>query len=321
MKTRSLIVAAAVLLSHFVGIQPTVAQTIAFDKAQQRGFQGLDVETEGKWQGPFFFIQMADTQYGMFSKNKGFEKEADLVSQAVGHINRLKPRFVIVCGDLTHATPKETQYGDQVQQFKRDFSKVSADIPLVCVCGNHDIGNRPNASSIAKYRQHFGDDYFSFWVGGVHNLVLNSTVIKDSTDAEDILKRQDDWFRETLQQSKRDGAVHSFVFQHHPWFLKAADEPDLYFNLPIERRRKALAMMHEAGVRAVFAGHYHRNAYAKDGELEMITTGPVGKPLGKDPSGFRAVRVFHDQIDHAYYSLKEVPDSISLDPKSAGRKR
>jgi hypothetical protein len=30
----------------------------------------------------------------------------------------------------------------------------------------------------------------------------------------------------------------------------------------------------------VFAGHYHRNALARDGDLEMATTGPVGKPLG-----------------------------------------
>ncbi len=40
-------------------------------------------------------------------------------------------------------------------------------------------------------------------------------------------------------------------------------------------------------VRAVFAGHYHRNSYGTLGKMEMITTSAVGRPLGVDPSGFR----------------------------------
>ena len=31
----------------------------------------------------------------------------------------------------------------------------------------------------------------------------------------------------------------------------------------------------------LFSGHYHRNALARDGDLEAVTTGPVGKPLGE----------------------------------------
>lgn len=34
-------------------------------RAQDRGFQGLSWENEGKWMGPFFFVQAADTQLGM----------------------------------------------------------------------------------------------------------------------------------------------------------------------------------------------------------------------------------------------------------------
>ena len=40
------------------------------------------------------------------------------------------------------------------------------------------------------------------------------------------------------------------------------------------------------------AGHYHRNAEGRAGAMEMITTGPVGKPLGNgSQSGMRVVIV------------------------------
>ena len=44
----------------------------------------------------------------------------------------------------------------------------------------------------------------------------------------------------------------------------------------------------------------------------MITTGPVGRPLGKDPSGFRIVTVHETDIHHQYYGMDDVPMKISL---------
>ena len=262
-----------------------------------RTFNGFDPQQEQTWQRPFFFMQLADTQYGMFTGDKGFEQEAALVQQAVEHINRLRPRFVIVCGDLTNATPNHPRYRTQVAQFHHDFSNVDAEIPLVCVCGNHDVGNRPTQESIASYQENFGDDYFSFWVGGVYNIVLNSSVLKDPSGAQEVLEAQ---------------PKHILLFQHHPLFLEQEEEPDQYFNIPLERRTPLLQQLKQADVRAVFAGHYHRNAYGRAGAMEMITTGPVGRPLGKDPSGFRIVIVDEAKIQHQYWAMDEVPEKINL---------
>lgn len=281
-----------------------------FKQAKDRTFLAFDSEKEQTWQQPFFFMQLADTQYGMFTGNKGLQKEQELVQQAIAHINRLKPRFVIVCGDLTNATPEQARYQAQVAQYHQDFSKVDPEIPLVCVCGNHDIGNRPTAKSIAQYDANFGDDYFSFWVGGVFNVVLNSSVLRDPSGAPEVLQSQQDWLEKQLQNPQTEKAKHVFVFQHHPMFLETDDEPDQYFNIPLERRTPLLAQLKAANVRAVFAGHYHRNAYGRSGAMEMITTGPVGRPLGKDPSGFRIVKVQEDGIEHQYYGLDDVPESI-----------
>ena len=292
--------------------EPATDNSTRFTRAQKREFQGLDHAHEGKWNKPFFFLQLADTQYGFFTQNQGFQQEVTLVNRAIQHVNRLKPLFVIVCGDLTHATPSDPRYTAQVRQFKADFSKVSKDIPLVCVCGNHDIGNQPDPVLISSYRKHFGDDYFGFWVGGVRCLVLNSSVIKDSTSAPDVLAQQEIWFKTMLRDAQQAQAQHILVFQHHPWFLKTEDEPEEYFNLPVARRRAALTAMKQYNVRAIFAGHYHRNTYGKAGNVEMITSGPVGRPLGKDPSGFRVVKVYQDHLEHKYYALDAVPTQIQL---------
>ncbi|WP_145169002.1 metallophosphoesterase [Rubripirellula lacrimiformis] len=287
-----------------------------FAQAANRTFAAFDSPHEQTWQSPFFFMQLADTQYGMFTGNKGFEQEAALVQRTVQHINRLRPRFVIVCGDLTNATPKQDRYQDQVAQYRRDFSKVDADIPLVCVCGNHDLGNRPTPESIASYQSHFGDDYFSFWVGGVCNIVMNSSVLKDPSGAPGVYADQQAWLQQQLVAAKDAQAKHILVFQHHPLFLTQEDEPDEYFNIPLERRTPLLAQLKQAGVRAVFAGHYHRNAYGTAGAMEMITTGPVGRPLGKDPSGLRIVVVNEAGIQHQYWGLDDVPAKVDLSTTS-----
>jgi len=77
-------------------------------------------------------------------------------------------------------------------------------------------------------------------------------------------------------------------------------------------RKKYLELFAASGVTHVFAGHYHRNAFGKFGNIEMVTTGPVGKPLGKDPSGFRIISIDGNKVTHRYYNLDSIPDQSSF---------
>ena len=65
-------------------------------------------------------------------------------------------------------------------------------------------------------------------------------------------------------------------------------------------------------VHQIFAGHYHRNAGGRAANIEMITTGPVGRPLGSDSSGFRIVNVNKKLVTHRYYSLDSLPARLSF---------
>lgn len=277
--------------------------TDRFHRAQQRGYLGYSQAEEGQWQGDFVFLQLADCQLGMMEEDRSWEEELRQLEQAVDYINQSRPRFVIVCGDLVNAEPDKEQHPAQVADFKRVTSGIDDDIPLVCLCGNHDVGNAPTAESIASYESDFGDHYFSFWVGGMHALVLNSSLYYDPSNAEDMLGEQQAWLEAELQ---RGDPVHRVVFTHHPWFLESAQEDDHYFAIPQERRLPLLKLLYDAGVRYCFAGHYHRNAYGQYKELSMITTSAVGMPLGEDAPGMRVVRVCRDRLEHKFVELQEL---------------
>jgi hypothetical protein len=119
--------------------------------------------------------------------------------------------------------------------------------------------------------------------------------------------RMEHWLEAELAKAKRDGVKHLIVFQHIPFFLTDPNEDDQYFNIPRETRKRYLKLLHESGVRQVFAGHYHRNAEGRDGDLDMVTTGPVGMPLEGAKSGLRVVQVSDAGVTHKYYEFGELP--------------
>ena len=257
---------------------------------------------------PFFFIQLSDPQFGMFTDNKNFTQETANFEFAVATINRLQPAFVVITGDLVNKA------GDaaQIAEFQRIAGKIDRGIPVYNIVGNHDIENVPTPATIMAYTNKFGPDHFTFQRGGFVGIALNSIIVHSPQQTTNYLAEQERWLRAELERARAAEAQHIVIFQHHPWFLKSADEPDQYFNIPLQRRVPQLALFHEFGVTHLFSGHYHRNAIARDGELEAVTTGPVGKPQGDDKSGLRVVIVRDDRIEHRYYHFGEIPNRIVL---------
>ena len=115
------------------------------------------------------------------------------------------------------------------------------------------------------------------------------------------------WLEGELAKANREGVKHLIVFQHISFFLSDPQEEDQYFNIPRETRLRYLKLLERYGVKQVFAGHYHRNAWGLDGDLEMVTTGPVGMPLGGGKSGLRVVTVGDGGVTHVYHDFGEIP--------------
>ena len=262
---------------------------------------------------PFFFVQLSDPQLGMFTENKDFAQDAANFEFAVTAVNRLRPAFVVITGDLVHKP------GDaaQIAEYRRIVAKIDRGIPVHNIAGNHDVENAPTPASLAAYAKIFGPDRYVFRHGGLVGIVLNSSLIHSPDKAAAELAEQDRWLRAELVKAKAENPRHIVVFQHHPWFIKTAAEPDQYFNIPLARRSAHLALFREFGVRYLFCGHYHRNAEARDGEIENITSGPVGKPLGGAKSGIRVAIVRDDRIEHRYHELGDLPVRVEMNPVPA----
>jgi predicted MPP superfamily phosphohydrolase len=264
-------------------------------------------------EAPWFFIQLSDPQLGMFTDNRDFVQDTANFEFAIAAVNRLKPAFVVVTGDLVNKP------GDaaQIAEYRRIVGKIDRAIPVYNIAGNHDVQNEPTPESLAGYTRIFGPDRYTFRHQGLVGIVLNSSVIHSPGKAPEQLAEQERWARAELGKARAEGAKHIVVFQHHPWFIKSAGEADQYFNIPTARRMAYLAMFREFGVRYLFCGHYHRNAGGREGELENITSGPVGKPLGGAKSGIRVAIVRADKIEHNYYELGDLPTKIEMDPEVA----
>jgi len=288
---------------------------------------------------PFHFIQLADPQFGMFSslsgktdeelaefhrvglnvrpapKIEGFEQETKLFTEAISEANRLRPDFVVTCGDMVDDRKDQAQFGEVL----RIAGKLDAGIPMHWVPGNHDVGGgteAPTPETLARYRNAFGPDYFAFQHRGVSFIVLNTAVLHLPEHTASEMEEQFRFLESELETAAGRGSPHIVLFMHHALFVDHADEPDLpisqRFSLTREQRLRVLDMCRRHGASHVFAGHWHKNNYASDGGLQVIDSSAVGYPLGNDPSGYRVVRVYEDRIEHDYYGFGAGPAAVDL---------
>ena len=261
----------------------------------------------------FFFIHLSDPQFGLFESHglapgDGTFPETSLYEAAIASANRLKPAFVVVTGDLV----QEADSPEQHAELMRITGQLRDDIPIYFTTGNCDVGNTPTRETLRVYREKFGYENYSFDAEGSHFVALNSSVCLDPSEVPDEWDSLLDFLRQDLERNAPD-ATHTVVFMHHPLFSDAPDQPDDGNKIiPRAQRMPLLEVLREHGVSGVFSGHWHSNNYSADGDMLMITSGPVGYPPQDDPSGLRIVKVYDDRIEHQYYGMDDVPDSVTL---------
>src|ERR1700694_4177993 len=166
------------------------------------------------------FLQMSDPQFGMYSENKDFAQETVNFEFAIATANRLRPKFVVICGDLINQAGNSAQ----AAEYYRIAGKLDRSINLYNVAGNHDVGNQPTPASLAAYREKFGADYYSFRADDLEGFVLNSSLIAPPEHAQDEAGRQEEWLKGELAKARAARVRYRVIFQHDPWFLERADE-------------------------------------------------------------------------------------------------
>jgi 3',5'-cyclic AMP phosphodiesterase CpdA len=235
-------------------------------------------------------------------KVEGLDWDIRQYEKAIDLANAIKPDLVLMGGDMVD----EPDSTDQIDAYFRVTGALDEDIPMRWAPGNHDIAPDtviPTPESIAAYRSTFGPDYYVFDMGPASFAMLNTVVIDHPEQVPGEWEAQQGFIAELAARPNRERPL--IAIGHHPLFVDHATEEDTYWNLPAERRLPVLAGLKEAGVQLALAGHWHRNSIARDDEFEMVTSGPVGYPLGDDPSGFRMIEITEEGVSHHYLPLPD----------------
>jgi 3',5'-cyclic AMP phosphodiesterase CpdA len=254
---------------------------------------------------PFFFIQLSDPQFGMYTQDRDFVQETANLEFVVATINRLRPAFVVITGDLVNRAGDK----DQIAEYTRVIGKIATTIPVYSVAGNHDVGNDPTRQTLAEYRKNIGADYYTFRSGPMEGIVLDSSLLAHPQNAPDESVKQEQWLTEELDKAKRAG-IRVVVFQHHPYCVNDPTEPDEYFNVTKPIRDRYFELFAKYGVSDVFAGHLHRTAECRNANLTIHTSGPVGKPLVDGQSGIRIVAIRNGIVSSKYFPLGLLPETV-----------
>jgi predicted phosphodiesterase len=239
----------------------------------------------------FSFVQMCDTQLGM----GGYEHDVKTFTLAVEQINRMKPDFVVICGDLV---------GKANEQSWLDFNRIKSGfvIPCHCAAGNHDVGNAPTALSLKLYREKVGKDYFAVEHKGFTFVIANTQLWKAPLKGES--EKHDAWFVETLKMAKKKGRP-VVVVVHYPLFLEKPDEKENYFNLPVAKRMELLKLCKESGVVAFLAGHTHKLIVNEYEGIQLVNGETTSKNFDQRPMGFRWWDVSSDAtLKHRFVELE-----------------
>jgi predicted MPP superfamily phosphohydrolase len=239
----------------------------------------------------FRFIVAADPQL--------FRGKTEDLDRAIQSINDFEPDFIVMCGDLIE-TPSNPE---QISAYKDSVSKLSSDITLYNIAGNHDLGRPAKIKNIQTYQEHFGKLWYHFDRSDSRFILLSSDILQNENIPMNQLQRE--WLAGLLEQSQSASKKQMFVFMHHPLYLNTPDEPDAYSNMPVQIRRELLGLFVKYNVQAVFSGHYHNNKVNSYQGVNLITTNSITVPMGEVAAGFRVVEVSQDGYEQKYYTIEE----------------
>ncbi|GBE44052.1 MAG TPA: hypothetical protein ENH05_06840 [Rhizobiales bacterium] len=190
----------------------------------------------------------------------------DLVA---GWINDARPDLVVCTGDMALnaiSSPEDLAFARS--QMDR------LDVPWVALPGNHDVGNnRPDirgeqvvtSERIARYRQHFGGDFWSREAGdwtfiGLNALSMGSDLPEEAEQAE--------FLSGALTQA---GDRPVALFMHKPMYLRDANEDAMHQGCLYPGPRAALMQqIAGANIRLISTGHNHELLAMRQGERDIL---------------------------------------------------
>lgn len=211
-----------------------------------------------------------------------------------------QPQFVIGTGDYIDGARSLIQGRRQWQAFFRALAplRMPRPIPLALAVGNHDVGGGMGGLFV----QYFGRRYFSFDVGSVHIIILDT---EDGENSGRIAGAQWEWLNQDLAAAAQARLI--FVALHRPLFPVGPHRGSSLDRYPPYRDRLHL-LFARYKVSAVFCGHEHLYNHQERDGVHYFITGGGGAPLYASPSqgGFYHYLVVHCTLNSFTVQVKRL---------------
>ncbi|MBW1699593.1 MAG: metallophosphoesterase [Deltaproteobacteria bacterium] len=220
------------------------------------------------------FFLLSDTHYMIDPGTDALEFESrrlqsPRIQNALSLMAGFNVAFIVHLGDLVQEYPEREGFRRAVIEAHEQFARFG--IKCRQVAGNHDMGDKPdptmptdwvNAVSLRAYHEKHGCSWYSWDVGDLHCIVLNSQIMNSALPEA---KQQRQWLESDLQNH---GGKRTFIFIHLPIYLENTGEPSLghYDNIDEPDRSWLLKLIRTYRVEAVFAGHSHFSFFDRIGD-------------------------------------------------------
>ena len=264
----------------------------------------------------FSFIQMSDTQLAFHTGDASdFLTDTLTLDTLVRQINRLRPPFVLVTGDMTDNSTNKAQ----LAAYRKVIDRVDKSIPVHHLPGNHDVGSACSKAKVAAFEQNYGPSKFSFTWENCALIGINSCAIfaanpssgDPSSEAAEIAEEQYKWLEQELKAAQDKGA--RIVFGHYPVFVKSISEDRSTNNFSVEERERYWKLFKQYKVAAFGCGHTHYPYESSYLGIDAVTCGAVAAPLGK---GYRGAELWtvsaEGKVTHKYLTIQEFVNLRSL---------
>ncbi len=201
-----------------------------------------------------------------------------------------RPDFIFVTGDMCINGPKNP---DDLAYARSQLDRLPA--PWRAIPGNHDIGDVPpdprlkgpiTATRRARYRRHFGDDFWVEDLAGWRFIGLNAQLMESGLPGE---ARQATMLDRALDSA---GPRSLALFIHKPLFVRRPQETGQSLQaLWPKSRHHLLALCERYRIKLVASGHrhcYHRTRHGKTALIWAPSTSFIDTRKKND--GLRLVR-------------------------------
>lgn len=222
------------------------------------------------------------------TKTRFYREALGKLDEAVAHMNREKPAWVVELGDFIDQADSVEREIEWLKTMESHFAKLA--MPRHYVLGNHCVGTLTK-QEFAQHTKAAGG-HAAFEASGVTFLILDACFREDGTPYE---RKNFHWQDANLPQvelawleselRKASGPV--IVFAH-----QRLDEDKAH---AVRNAAEVRALLEKSGkVHAVFQGHSHKNDYQQIAGIHYTTLVAMIEGSGAENNGYSMLEFMSD---------------------------